>query len=78
VKGWKALYHHLTLSMMALHYIIEQQVVKGDQIPSLSAADVKLAIAHQLIKQMSQQQTMELILKRNQKRQAAIDRYYKN
>lgn len=77
IRGWKALYHHLALSMMALHYIIEQQVEKGEQIPLLSAADVKMAIAHQLIQQMNQEQIMELILKRNQKRQQDINRYYK-
>lgn len=58
VGGWKALYHHLALTMIALHYIIEQQVENGEQTPLLSAAEVKMAIAHQLIQQMSQEQMM--------------------
>lgn len=64
IRGWKALCHHLALSTLALHYIVEQQVVKGEEIPLLSSADVKMAITHQLFQQMSQGQIMELILKK--------------
>jgi SRSO17 transposase len=54
VRSWKALYHHLALTMMALHYIVEQQVCYQQDIPLLSANDVKLLLAQQLMQQISE------------------------
>lgn len=77
VRSWKALYHHLALCMMAFHYIVEQQVLYQNEIPLLSASDVKLLIAQDLIRKMDEDQLLNLITIRHQKRQMDINRYYR-
>jgi len=77
VRGWKALNHHLALTMMALHYIVEQQLICRKELPLLSAGDVRLLLAQQLARQLSQEHTLKAIAQRHAKRKADIDRYYK-
>ncbi len=77
IRNWKALYHHLALCMMAFHYIVEQQVLYHQEIPLLSASDIKLLIAQNLIQKMDQERLMELVQIRHRKRQADINRYYR-
>lgn len=77
VRSWKALYHHLALCMMAFHYIVEQQVLYQKDIPLLSASDVKLLIAQDLIKKMDEDHFLNLIAQRHLKRQRDIDRIYR-
>lgn len=76
VRSWKALYHHLALCMMAFHYIVEQQVRYQNDVPLLSASDVKLLIAQDIIKKMDEDRLLNLIAQRHQKRQRDINRYY--
>jgi SRSO17 transposase len=77
VRSWKALYHHLALCMMAFHYIVEQQLLYQQNIPLLSASDVKLLIAQDLIKAMDKDRLLDLIAQRHLKRQMDINRYYR-
>ncbi len=63
--------------MMAFHYIVEQQVMYHQEIPLLSASDIKLRIAQNLIQKMDQEPLMELVHIRHRKRQADINRFYK-
>lgn len=76
VRNYKALYHHLALCMMAFHYIIEQRVLYQRQIPLLSAGDIRLLIAQELIRQMDESHLMNLIAIRHHKRQMDINRHY--
>ena len=76
VRSWKALYHHLALCMMAFHYIVEQQVMQQQNMPLLSASDVKLLIAQDLMQNMEQGRLLLLVAKRHRKRQKDIDRFY--
>lgn len=78
VRSYKALYHHLALCMMAFHYIIEQRILYQRQIPLLSASDIRLLIAQDLIRNIDKLHLMNLIAIRHHKRQMDINRYYNN
>jgi SRSO17 transposase len=48
VRSWKALHHHLALTMMALHFILELQNEAKVEMPLISVADIKLVFAKKL------------------------------
>ena len=45
VRGWRAWYHHITLTIMALHYMLDQKINAQNEIPLLSCPDIKLFLA---------------------------------
>ncbi len=46
VRGWKAWHHHIALTMMALHFILETQVENAENLPLMSCGDVKLMLGN--------------------------------
>lgn len=77
VRSWQAWYHHITLTIMALHYILEQKVLHENQIPLLSCSDIKFYLALTLpSKAKSQKDLWTLIQQRHKQRQNDLDRYY--
>jgi len=36
VRGWRAWYHHITLTIMALHYMLEEKVLNENEIPDIA------------------------------------------
>lgn len=64
--------------MMAFHYIVEQRVLYQRQIPLLSASDIRLLIAQDLIRKMDESHLSNVIAIRHHKRQMDINRHYKN
>ena len=76
VRGWRAWHHHMTMTMMALHYILEQKVLHEKQIPLLSVPDIKFFMAQTLPKKAtSPQQVWNLIQKRHEQRQSDLNRF---
>ena len=76
VRGWRAWHHHITLSIMALHYILEQKINWENEIPLLSAPDIKLFLALTLERKADDpEKVWELIQIRHQQRQADLERY---
>ena len=76
VRTWRAWHHHITLTIMALHYMLEQKILHEEHIPLLSCPDIKFFLAMNLPrKATSEQQVWELILKRHELRQKDLDRY---
>lgn len=76
VRGWRAWYHHITLTIMALHYMLEQKVLHEEEIPLLSCPDIKLFLALTLPRKASSQaQVWGLIQKRHEQRRADLRRY---
>ena len=47
-RSWPAWQHHVALTMMALHLLLETQVRQRETIPHLSFASLKLVLAHKL------------------------------
>lgn len=52
VRSYKAWCHHIALTMMALHFILDSRIEVHDQLPLLSCSDVKLVIARTLINKL--------------------------
>lgn len=76
VRGWLAWHHHITLTIMALHYMLEQKVLHEETIPLLSCPDIKFFMAMNLPqKAKSEQEVWNLIRKRHQQRQKDLDRF---
>ena len=76
VRTWRAWHHHITLTIMALHYMLEQKILHEEHIPLLSCPDIKFFLAMNLPrKASSEQQVWELIVKRHELRQKDLDRY---
>jgi len=76
VRTWRAWHHHITLTIMALHYMLEQKILYEEHIPLLSCPDIKFFLAMNLPrKATSEQQVWDLICKRHELRQKDLDRY---
>lgn len=76
VRSWRAWHHHITLTIMALHYMLEQKVEHEEQVPLLSCPDIKFFLAMNLMrKATSEQEAWDLIQKRHFLRQKDLDRY---
>lgn len=46
VRGWRAWHHHIALTMMALHFILETQLENAENLPLMSCSDVKLMLGN--------------------------------
>ena len=76
VRGWRAWHHHMTLTIMALHYMLEEKVLNEKEIPLLSCPDIKFFLAQTLPKKAnSPEEVWSLIQKRHEQRQNDLNRY---
>lgn len=76
VRGWRAWHHHMTLTIMALHYMLEQKVLHENEIPLLSCPDIKFLLSQTLPKKATTtEEVWNLILKRHEQRQNDLNRY---
>ncbi len=58
VRGWKAWHHHIALTMMALHFILETQVENAENLPLMSCGDVKLMLGNILKNKLDEPETL--------------------
>ena len=76
VRKWMAWHHHMTLTIMALHFMIVQKMKHQKEVPLLSCPDIKLFMALNLPqKAQNPEQVWALIQKRHQQRQADLNRF---
>jgi SRSO17 transposase len=73
VRGWRSWQHHIALTMMALHFILETQVENAENLPLMSCGDVKLMLGNILKNKLDEPETlMETIHQRHKVRQDDI------
>lgn len=73
VRGWKAWQHHIALTMMALHFILETQVENAENLPLMSCGDVKLMLGNILKNKLDEPEIlMQTIYQRHKVRQNDI------
>lgn len=53
VRSYKAWYHHIALTLMALHFMLESKVNNQEDIPLMSCADIKLMLAKTLANKLN-------------------------
>jgi SRSO17 transposase len=78
VRSWKAWHHHIALSLMALHFILQIQKDNREEMPLLSVPDIKLIFAKKLLNNLdSDEGLIHALNVRHQKRKDDIDRFSK-
>ena len=78
VRSWNAWYHHIALTLMALHFILEIQKENKDEMPLISVPDIKLVFAKKLLNKLNSDEGLLTALSiRHQKRKDDIDKYSK-
>ncbi len=78
VRSWRAWYHHIALTLMALHFVLQIQKDCQDEMPLLSVPDIKLVFAKKLLNKLnSDEGLIQALQLRHQKRKADIDRLSK-
>jgi len=76
VRTWRAWHHHITLTIMALHYMLEQKVLHENEIPLLSCPDIKFFFAMTLpLKASSPTEVWDLIQTRQKQRRSDLMRF---
>ena len=71
VRSWKAWHHHIALTLMALHFILQIQIENKDEMPLLSIPDIKLVFAKKLLNKLNSDDGLLNALKvRHQQRKA--------
>ena len=75
VRGWRAWQHHIALTMMALHFILETQIENAENLPLMSCGDVKLMLGNILKNKLDEPEIlMETIHQRHRVRHKDIVR----
>ena len=78
VRSWTAWYHHIALTLMALHFMVQIQKDNQAEMPLLSIPDIKLIFAKKLLNQLnSDNGLLHALQVRHQKRKYDIDRLSK-
>jgi SRSO17 transposase len=78
VRSWRAWYHHIALTLMALHFVLQIQKDCQDEMPLLSVPDIKLVFAKKLLNKLNSAEGLLLALQlRHKQRKADIDRFSK-
>ncbi len=73
VRGWQAWHHHIALTMMALHFILETQIENAENLPLMSCGDVKLMLGNILKNKLDEPEIlMETIHQRHKVRRDDI------
>lgn len=77
-RSWQAWHHHVALVMMALLFILRERKLQKEELPLLSAGDIKILLAQVLPRRdQDPEEIIRQIQRRHQQRQAAIDSAYK-
>ena len=78
VRSWTAWYHHIALTLMALHFVLQIQEANKEEMPLLSVPDIKLIFAKKLLNKLnSDDGLINAINDRHVKRQKDIDLHSK-
>ena len=76
VRSWTAWYHHIALSLMALHFLLQIQKEDKGEMPLLSVPDIKLIFAKKLLNKLNSDDGLASAIKaRHKKRKKDIDRH---
>lgn len=77
-RKWKAWQHQVALNIMVSCFCLKEKLICFDNIPLLSAADIKEWICFKIAPTRTDEQVIQLIFSRHGRRQKDINRYYKD
>jgi SRSO17 transposase len=76
VRTWRAWHHHITLTMLALLFMLQQRLSHQQQTPLLSCSDIRFILAQTLPqKVVTKEDVLDTIAQRHRRRQYDLDRY---
>ncbi len=75
-RKWSAWLHQVALNFMVSSFILKEKLRNNENLPLLSARDIKELIIFQLYKQMTDDQMYEKIINRHIRRQKDINNAY--
>jgi hypothetical protein len=74
VRGWNGWYHHMTLGMMAMLFMLERRLSNKDEYPLLSCSDIQTLLKHFLSRRdVTVEEVLRQMEVRHRKRQSSID-----
>jgi SRSO17 transposase len=76
-RKWLAWQHQIALNFLVSSFILKEKLELFEEMPLLSARDVKEMVVRELYQQMTQYQMMDRINRRHAIRQVDINRHYK-
>lgn len=75
-RSWQGWYHHVALTLLALHFMLETRLEAQDDAPLLSCSDVKLMLAKTLLNKLHQSEGLwQAIEQRHRQRSANAHLY---
>jgi len=77
-RKWQAWQHQVALNIMVSCFILKEKLFCFDDLPLLSAADIKEWLCFKLAQNRTDEEMIELMFFRHLRRQKDINRYYKN
>ena len=78
VRSWKAWHHHIALTLMALHFVLEIQNENKNDMPLLSVPDIKLVFAKKLLNKLNSDDGLLMALSlRHKHRKNDMEKYAK-
>lgn len=75
-RKWMAWQHQVALNIIVACFILKEKLLCFDDLPLLSAYDIKEWIGHKLYKPWTDEQMIDRIFNRHLQRQKDINRYY--
>jgi len=76
VRTWRAWHHHITLTMLALLFLLQQKLRHHQETPLLSCSDIRFILAQTLPqKNVTKDDVLDTITQRHRRRQYDLDRY---
>ena len=77
-RGWRSWHHHMTMVMLAMQFMLEQQIKNSADYPLLSSNDIVELLTHYLPnRKVSEEEIFEQLRMRHERRQRAIDSAYR-
>jgi SRSO17 transposase len=77
-RSWRAWHHHMALVMMAMLFLLRERLLHADDLPLLSARDIKILLARFLPRRdVDIEEVIHQMQSRHRHRQAAIDSSYR-
>jgi SRSO17 transposase len=77
-RKWIAWQHQVAINIMVACFLLKEKLLCFDDLPLLSAADIRNWICFKLIKELTDSEMIELMFFRHLKRQKDINNFYEN
>ena len=75
-RKWQAWEHQVAINIMVMGFMLKEKLISFNEVPLLSARDIREWIGHFLMKERSDEDLVELMIERHKRRQTAINQQH--